>query len=1019
MSGNTAYGFVTMTDVYDVPYISDGTLVLTPVSKVLDGDGQPTATGASLSYPIKDDKLVLPANQTSISVTQGSYKVDVTSKFLNVPATFVEVGPEHTVSSPLNIVKYLVGYQPTPPVQNPPVPNPLIDYGFVTMTGSYTGPNAGTTIPYIKDGTLVLTPMRKFFASYGVDDQYVVDGKSLEYKVKDGKLVTTPAASNIGLPYGIYKVIVESPTLDTIYTYIRVGAEHTPASPLNISNHLAEDQVEVTPVRYVKIPKNLPDNEIIILKNGSFASAPVTDLRGPAGPQGPQGPKGATGAPGAPGAPGKDGKDGSLSLASGNTLYACDPKYGLDNTGVADCTVGINRIISEAKTLGIAAIVFGAGIFRVAPPFFNIHGYLSIVGSGVGSTFFLIDSSKVTASTVENGVFHTGTYNTRIQDPSMFRVTLRDFGIITSYKNGGIPRSGTTGALQHIPPEEMNDKVWGITFNTFLGAGPADPDAVCIVENIEIWDTCGGMAYLGLDDQGFKTKDIRIRRTGKQGLLVGKPADHPEAFEANPTDPLAPYRRSGAADNKFINVDVSSANLFKNGYAGIEVHTSQCKFINSTSWYNKRAYAGATDLKTLPTGDEVNIWNLTPTKVQSYAGQVNASADPNRFAKDGAGWYIDGRDNNFISCTAQENGGHGFLVHGKINTFTDCRGESSSFYDSVSGNALGQEAAGFLITEWSWGSRFSGCIVNNAYPNRLATKVGFYIKKGTKQVILRDCRTYELPVINKVVYNYLDGGSLGSEVYVEVDEYFFSNFKRDRKGSIGPALLPSEISSLSEHWDFSDTSKIEVLAGRVSTVTPVTTSLLDGDLKQPDGARQPILTSINGKTGIKTDHNYLHHLQIANIGSVDILNGWTLVIVASINNVIGTQYLYSSYSAGSLSPASITVNNKWAVRANSGGATNGYTVQSSEGSVVKYQPSVIVAVTTKDGVELWLDGVKQEVSVITTGLTTTLTGKATIGAYNDGSSGASASFGEVMIFKDALTDEEISGLTTHLKGKWS
>ena len=1057
----------------------------------------------------------------------------------------------------------------------------IIDYGFVTMTGLYTGPYDGKTLPYISDGTLVLTPMSRVLSSYGVNGRYIVAGKSTDYKIKDGKPVTALGDSSVGVHYGTYKVAVKSPSMDTIRTYVRVGPEHTFESPLNIADYLTPEQIEVATVRYAKIPNDLPDNEALIVKGGVFQSLSVDELRGEpgiqgpegpkgesgiqgpegpkgepgiqgiqgipglegpkgeqgtpgiqgpegpkgtqglegeqgtpgvAGPEGPEGPKGEQGEQGIPGPEGpkgipgpegepgiqgpkgeqglegprgepgiqgpegiqgpkgeqgipgiqglegpkgeqgiqgpkgepgvagiqgiqgiqgpegpkgEPGKDASLALASGNTLYACDPKYGLDHTGQIDCTDKILEIIAEAKELGFATIVFGAGVFRVAPPFFNIHGYLSIIGSGVGSTVFLIDSSKVTPETIENGVFHTGTYDTHVQDRGMFRVTLKDFMIATSYKNGALPLSAQSRALQHISIDDMNDKVWGILFNTFLGDNPADPDSVCIVENIEVWDTCGGVAYLGLDDQGFKTKDIRVRRTGKQGFLVGKPSDHPEAFVENPSDPLNPIQKSGAADNKFINIDVSSANLFKRGYSGIEVNTSQCKFINSTSWYNKRAYAGAADFNSLPTGDTVNIWNLSPTKVQSYAGQVNANADPNRFAKDGAGWYINGRDNNFVSCTAQENGGHGFLVHGTINTFTDCRGESPSFYDAVSGAALGQEAAGFLITDWSWGSRFSGCIVNNPYTNRLAAKVGFYIKKGTKQIILRDCRTYGLPSINGTTYNYLDGGQLGPQTRIEVDDYFFSNFTRDQVTGgtstvtpTGPTVIPAEIGSVISHWDFSDPSKLTIESGKVSSVTPVSTTLADGNLKQTVVEKQPILSSINGRTAIKTVRASSSHLQVTDLGVIPVSSGWSLVLVAVPNDALDGQYLYSSYGTGSASPASIMVNSKLSVRPNSGGGTNGYTAQTVDGALVKFKPSVIVTTVTSAAVEVWVDGVKSKVSPVKTGTTANLVGRATLGAYNDGNNGVSASFGEFVIFNKTLTASEINGLTTHLKGKW-
>lgn len=690
-----------------------------------------------------------------------------------------------------------------------------------------------------------------------------------------------------------------------------------------------------------------------------------------------------------------------------------------------DSTEPINRAIADGKAMGFSTIVFDAGVYRVAPPYFEVGGYQTLVGSGVGSTIFLIDQTKITPDTIENGVFHTGTYAQKVQDPGRFRMTLKDFTIVTSYKDGTLPLSASTGALHHIPSDQFNDKVWGITFNTYLGEGPADPDSVSIVENIEIWDTCGGVAYFGQDDQGYKTKDIRVRKTWKQGFVVGKPTDHPEAFEPNPSNPSDPYQRSGAADNKFINIDVSSGNMSRQGYAGIEVNTSQCKFINSTSWYHKRGYAGAVDFNALPTGDTVNIWNLSPTKNQAYPGVSNTNVDPNRFAKDGAGWYINGRDNNFTSCTAQENGGHGFLVHGKINMFTDCRGESPSFYDAVSGNALGQEAAGFVITDWSWGSHFSGCVVNNPYTNRLAAKAGFYVKKDTRQVILRDCRTYGLPSINGTVYNVVSGGSLGEQVLIDVDDYHFSTFKRDQVTVGGPAktyspsLIPTEIGSIVSHWDFSDTTKTEVSGGRVVSVTPSTTSLADGVLRQTNESNRPVVSSINGRQAMKTIRATPNYLQVVDIGTSPISTGWSIVTVMSVNDAVDGQYIYSSYGTGSSTPASITVNSKMSLRPNSGGGSKGYTAKTADQALTKYKPAVVVITTTSSGVEVWVDGVKSKETPVTSGTTANLAGRATIGAYNDGSNGVTASYGEFIIFSKPLSADEISGLTRHLSGKWS
>ena len=99
---------------------------------------------------------------------------------------------------------------------------------------------------------------------------------------------------------------------------------------------------------------------------------------------------------------------------------------------------------------------------------------------------------------------------------------------------------------------------------------------VATLENLEIWDADMEVAILGLHDRAMKVHDIRVRMTWRQGFLVGKPIGH----KAINVDGI------GAADNKFSMLDVSDANKCGRNYAGIEVYASQCKFSQSTSWYN-------------------------------------------------------------------------------------------------------------------------------------------------------------------------------------------------------------------------------------------------------------------------------------------------------------------------------------------------------------------------------------------------------------------------------------------------
>ena len=67
-------------------------------------------------------------------------------------------------------------------------------------------------------------------------------------------------------------------------------------------------------------------------------------------------------------------------------------------------------------------------------------------------------------------------------------------------------------------------------FNTDLGSGPADPDAVPSCNFLEIWGMETGAAFLGTDDQAMKVFSLKVRNAGQAGLVVGKPDGHPEGY---------------------------------------------------------------------------------------------------------------------------------------------------------------------------------------------------------------------------------------------------------------------------------------------------------------------------------------------------------------------------------------------------------------------------------------------------------------------------------------------------------
>lgn len=709
----------------------------------------------------------------------------------------------------------------------------------------------------------------------------------------------------------------------------------------------------------------------------------------------------------------------------GHTLNVCSPEFGADPTGKKDSTPAIQAVLDKLHELGGGTAVIPAGIFRVDPKGLRVYGYTTVMGSGIGSTRLIVDSSKVADATIETGVFHTGSYNQRVEDRGCYRITIRDLSIFTSYKNGGIPL-GDHYQHQHIAAtEHMNSKVWGIVFNTYLGEAPADPDAVHTVENVEIWDTAGGVALLGLDDQGCKLTNIRVRRTWKQGLLVGKPFEHPEAYEANPSGGN-PYRRTGAADNKFVRMDISGGNQARAGYAGIEVYTAQSMFELCTSWYHGRSYAGTPN----PGAGDQNIWNLSAATSGAAAakpGEVNLAMDRFRYTRDGAGWYISGTRNEFANCTSQETGGHGWVMIGALCTYSHCRGESASYYGTTrTGSAKTSEAAAFLVTNWAWGNHLLGCIAQNAYKRDQAAKYGYYIQNYAQRLRLRDCFAQNMPYTNGTdatggENNVVMPASPGANVLIQVEDQELSTLtSTGGPGSGGsstapaaPALTPAEIGSIVAHWDFSDTSKITSEGGRISSIAPV---IGTAELAQAEEAKRPYLSALAGRTAVKTIRAESLHLQVPTIGNHSAADGYTIAFVGSINSTTNAQYIVSAGS--SAHPVAITTTSGLAIRANSGGGSAGTTALSADKAVTLYAPAVVIISVNSTGVTLRVNGVTVAQSAGDKKIAD-LVGTFTLGGYRTGGTDAAdATIGEMVVFSKILANDEAAGLGEYLSGKW-
>ena len=432
---------------------------------------------------------------------------------------------------------------------------------------------------------------------------------------------------------------------------------------------------------------------------------------GPVGPPGPQGPQGE---------PGKNGLDGSnyddsgiirrLTALENVQVPAAQPKsarsvnvldapYRADPTGAQDSTKAIQDAVDAVAALGGGAVFIPGGIYKVSYPFIQLKGFVQVYGEGTATQIVATTDKTIVKKT---GVFHTGTYEERLQDPTCLRFGVSNL-MIRSRKSG----------IQH---QQWIPNLCGICFNTDLGKDPADPDAVPTLNFIEIGGMETGAAIIGIDDQAMKVFSLKTRHCGQSGLLVGKPVGHPEGT-------------GGAADNKFFGADIGGSNQSKSGYAGIEVWTSQTKFSLSTSWYTHRA-APFADLYALPTG--------------STAGQDVAAGAPStanrRNQKDGAGWYIRATKCAFVECEAQENGGHGFIVAYGDNVLSECRAESSSYKGTVTAPAKINEASDFyVLNEGTDGTVLNACTSRSARKADGGARWSYYVETWFKGLAIVNC----------------------------------------------------------------------------------------------------------------------------------------------------------------------------------------------------------------------------------------------------------------------------------------
>lgn len=467
-----------------------------------------------------------------------------------------------------------------------------------------------------------------------------------------------------------------------------------------------------------------------------------------------------------------NGLTAALAVQHGAAFDVTSPDFGADPYGMIDSTAAIQAAINKAASTATPGtggrVRIPAGTYKVSYPFLQLKGFVQIQGDGAGTRLF-VDTSKPAPELT--GVFHTGTYNERLQDSTCLRFGVRDLMIMTR-----------TADNQHQDPAP---NVAGIIYNTDLGGSPADPDAVPTLSDVEIWDMDIGAAIIGNDDQAMKVHNLRIRRTLRQGLIVGKPDNHPERIAKVPGGP-------GAADNKFIMADVSGANITGGPHAGIEIYTSQCKFVESTSWYNRRTRPWQ-DLYGLPTPALTQEGALAGEYTQMGAEKTAAASRNREWMHAGAGWFVKSTKNIFIGCTAQENGGHGWMLQWGKNQLIGCIGESSSYADTAkTGAARPQEAADFYVCNDAKDSLVLACRAESARGTAKGAAYGFHVETWISNLRIEMCQAQGHATGQALFV----GEERRENVRVEVNGEFISTFLRDKKTAVETGVLESIVAPL-------------------------------------------------------------------------------------------------------------------------------------------------------------------------------------------------------------------------------
>ena len=260
--------------------------------------------------------------------------------------------------------------------------------------------------------------------------------------------------------------------------------------------------------------------------------------------------------------------------------------FGADPTGTSDSATAIqNAIKSVAAVPGGGSVEIPSGIYLVSNDFIELKDRVEVYGHGFSTQIIGFNKDPKDVRDVDGdnigcqGVFHMGSYDTYTGDMGTntpMRFGVRDMfirGANLDLLNPNIRKVFFEHQIKkgkHVADQYIPDNIAGIIVHTRFDIFN-EPEAAPIISNVEIWDTAVGIAILGEHDRAMKVDKVRIRKTRRQGLLVGKPVGHPQRQIED--------RNSGAADNKFVMVEVSDANLGGGYHGAIEVYGAQCKFV--------------------------------------------------------------------------------------------------------------------------------------------------------------------------------------------------------------------------------------------------------------------------------------------------------------------------------------------------------------------------------------------------------------------------------------------------------